>query len=75
MDIALTATIGRIASSDEVIVLFMAVAPSHNVMASSESFIDVGVGCDDGELICLSAGWNDGAFADNRGAGVGKVLP
>ena len=62
-------------SSDEVIVLLMAVAPSHNVAASFEPFVDAGVGCDVEGFSCFSAGWNDGAFADKRGAGVGKVLP
>ena len=52
----------------------MAVAPSHNV-ADSLDDVDDGIGCDDGELIGCSVGWYSGAFADSRGAGVGKVLP
>ena len=52
----------------------MAVAPSHNV-ADSLDDVDDGIGCDNGGLIGCSVGWYVGAFADNRGAGVGKVLP
>ena len=71
----MTATIGRTTSFDEVIVLLMAVAPSHNVADSLDDVDDDGIGCDDGRLIGCSVGWYIGAFADHCGAGVGKVLP
>ena len=50
------ATIGRITSSDETIVLLMVVAPSHNVADSLDEVDDDGIGCDAGGLIGFSAG-------------------
>ena len=65
------ATIGRITSSDETIVLLMMVAPSHKVAALLEMFDVVGGGCDTSGMIGFNASWNDDAFADKCGAGVG----